>query len=97
MEPRAVPFTTVSRSEKRLERIRTNPSGVDFDDLVACVESCGFQRVSGRSGTSHGIYRHPGPPVETLNLQPRPDGKAKAYQVREFIDAWDRINPEESP
>jgi predicted RNA binding protein YcfA (HicA-like mRNA interferase family) len=93
MEPPAVPFPPVSRSEKRLQAIRDNPRGVAFGDLTACAVNCGFQPV--RTNGSHHIYRHPGPPPITLDLQARSDGKAKTYQVKQFLEAVDRLYPEE--
>ncbi|MBI4968419.1 MAG: type II toxin-antitoxin system HicA family toxin [Rhodospirillales bacterium] len=54
-----------------------------FADLIRLAEAFGFRlrRISG----SHHILAHPkvGRP---LNLQPGADGKAKPYQVRQFID-----------
>ena len=35
-------------------------------------------------GTSHRVYKH-AKVRKLLNLQPRADGKAKPYQVRDFL------------
>lgn len=52
-----------------------------FSDLVTVAEAFGFRldRVSG----SHHIFTHPAIP-ELLNLQ-NMKGKAKPYQVRQFL------------
>lgn len=67
---------------KLLERARNNPRDVRFADLVSLAEAHGFalDRVDG----SHRVYKHPRV-RELLNLQPRKDGKAKPYQVREVL------------
>lgn len=85
----------MSKTEKRLDAIRDNPHDVAFGDLCAAVHSAGYElkRVNG----SHRIYRHPLHPEEMLNLQPRHDGKAKHYQVVQFLDALDRLFPEQDP
>ncbi len=82
----------MSKAEKRLEAIRTNPKNVRFEDLCSAAERLGF--VHERTSGSHHIFRHPGPPAETLDLQPGKDGKAKPYQVDDFLEAIDRLFPE---
>ncbi len=73
------------RQRKLLERVRNNPRDVRFSDLLTLVEAFGFVRIGGGS-TSHRQYRHP-PTGARLNLQPRADGKAKQYQVGQFLTA----------
>ena len=67
---------------KLLNRVGNNPRDVGFSDLLSLVEAHGFahDRIDG----SHQVFKHPGV-RELLNLQPRKDGKAKPYQVREFL------------
>lgn len=67
---------------KLLERVRNNPRDVRFPDLVSLAEAHGF--VLDRSEGSHRVYKH-ARVRELLNLQPRKDGKAKPYQVGEFL------------
>jgi hypothetical protein len=52
---------------------------VSFDDLVALLQYLGF-RV--RTAGSHHIVSREGM-TEILNLQPRRDGTAKPYQVKQ--------------
>jgi len=82
----------VGRHEKLLEAIRNNPAGVGFEDLCNCAEHFDFELV--RTSGSHKIFRHPGPPPQMLDLQPRADGKAKPYQVKQFLKAYDVLHPE---
>lgn len=58
------------------------------DDLVLLVEAFGFRlsRVSG----SHHIFTHPKVP-ELVNLQNN-KGKAKPYQVRQFLTLVEQYN-----
>jgi predicted RNA binding protein YcfA (HicA-like mRNA interferase family) len=52
---------------------------VSFDELVGLLQHLGFDmRISG----SHRIFSRQGV-VEILNLQPRKDGTAKPYQLRQ--------------
>ncbi len=53
-------------------------NNIVYDDLVSYLERLGW--VSGSTGTSHRAFRHPLVPA-LINVQPRRDGKAKAYQV----------------
>ena len=67
---------------KLLEKIVAGPKNVQFKDMVLLVEAFGFHlsRVRG----SHHMFAHPGIP-ELVNLQ-EVNGKAKSYQVRQFLE-----------
>ncbi len=73
---------------KLLKKAVANPRGLRFGELTALVEAFGFRlaRISG----SHHIFEHPQVP-ELVNIQER-KGKAKAYQVRQFLDLVERNN-----
>lgn len=66
---------------KLLRIVLNNPKDVSFGHMVKMVESFGFElcRISG----SHHIFAHPGL-SELVNLQ-NVSGKAKSYQVKQFI------------
>ena len=83
-----VPFL-VGQNEKRLNALRNNPAGATFTDFCACLINSGF--VLERTSGSHRIYRHGGPRAATLSVQPRKDGKAKPYQIRQFLTMLDDI------
>jgi predicted RNA binding protein YcfA (HicA-like mRNA interferase family) len=53
---------------------------IRFDELCTLLGRLGF--TERRHGGSHRIFSRSGV-AEILNLQPRPDGTAKPYQVRQ--------------
>lgn len=71
----------VSSRTKLLAKILSGASNqnISFDELVGLLQQLGFEmRVNG----SHHIFTRDGV-VEILNLQPRRDGTAKPYQLRQ--------------
>jgi len=69
-----------------LDRARGSPRNLRFRELVSLAESFGFRLV--RIKGSHHIYARPGIP-ELINLQ-EADGRAKPYQVRQFLKLLDK-------
>lgn len=67
--------------KKLLEKILAEPKNVQFSEMVTLVEAFGFELT--RTKGSHFIFTHPEIP-ELINLQEK-NGKAKPYQVREFL------------
>ncbi len=59
-------------------------NNIDFADLVSYLERLGWESESEK--TSHRYYKHPLVP-EPVNVQPRRDGKAKGYQVKQLREA----------
>lgn len=53
-----------------------------FDDFVVLLVRFGFELD--RTRGSHHIFIHPDV-AELLSIQPRKDGKAKPYQLRQFL------------
>ena len=53
-----------------------------FSDLLTLAQAFGYAPLRQRG--SHRILRHPDVP-EALNIQPMGNGKAKPYQVRQFL------------
>jgi len=76
------------KKQKLLEKLLRGSKNVRFDELVAVVEAFGFHlsRVNG----SHHIFTHPQIP-ELVNLQNQ-RGKAKPYQVRQFLTLVEQYN-----
>lgn len=66
---------------KLLEKVLNSSKNISFHEMILLVEAFGFNlsRVRG----SHFIFVHPLIP-ELINIQAK-DGKAKPYQVREFL------------
>jgi hypothetical protein len=72
----------MSRHGKLLQRLLSGTSDqtIRFDELCALLARLGFGER--RRGGSHRIFFRDGV-AEILNLQPRSDGTAKPYQVRQ--------------
>jgi len=71
-----------------LKRALAGSKNIRFADMTALVEAFGFRlsRVSG----SHHVFVHPQMP-ELVNLQ-QVEGKAKPYQIRQFLKLVERYN-----
>jgi len=76
------------KKEKLLRKLLSGSSNIRFSELQAALETFGFRldRISG----SHHIYVHPRIP-ELMNIQDV-KGKAKPYQVRQFLAMVERHN-----
>jgi len=76
------------KKQKLLEKLLRGSKNVRFDELVVVVKAFGFHlsRVNG----SHHIFIHPQIP-ELVNLQNQ-RGKAKPYQVRQFLTLVEQYN-----
>jgi hypothetical protein len=72
----------MSKKDKLREKILSgeHDKGIDFEDLCGFAQHVGFKQ---RTGGKHGaIFYKAGIPA-ILNLQPRKDGAAKPYQVKQ--------------
>lgn len=78
------------KQKKILERALSGSKNIRFGDMVSLVEAFGFHlsRING----SHHIFVHPRVP-ELVNLQ-NVEGKAKPYQIRQFLRLVERYNLE---
>ncbi|MBU1041953.1 MAG: type II toxin-antitoxin system HicA family toxin [Proteobacteria bacterium] len=76
----------MSKREKLLEKARTGPASLSFDDLCALANQLGF--VFLRSAGSHFIYRHPAHASSLMNFQ-NFKGKAKKFQVEQLLEFYD--------
>ena len=75
-----------------VERMRSNPKNVDFKDLYKLCEH--YFGTARQSGTSHAVFKTPWPGDPRVNIQ-NDHGKAKAYQVRQVLQAIDKIKGDE--
>jgi len=74
--------------ETFIEKMRQNPKGIRFNDLCkVCDHYFGAAR---QSGSSHRIYKTPWAGDPRVNIQNH-KGKAKAYQVRQVLQAIDKL------
>ena len=74
--------------DKTLAEMRGNPTGIRFvDAMKVCEHYFGQPR---RSGGSHYVFKTPWPGNPRINLQEGESGKAKAYQIRQVVEAIDK-------
>jgi len=74
--------------EKILEQMHREPANVGFNDLKkVCQAYFGKPR---QDGSSHAIFKTPWPGDPRVNIQ-NAKGKAKPYQVRQVLQAIDKI------
>jgi hypothetical protein len=74
-----------------LTRMRRNPSGVRFSELSrVCEHYFGPPR---QTGSSHRVFRTPWQGDPRVNIQ-NARGGAKPYQVRQVLQAIDRLEAE---
>lgn len=78
----------MTKRRKLLQKALTNPKNVRFSEMVTLMEAFGF-RLS-RTRGSHHIFVH-ARVRELVNLQDV-GGKAKPYQVRQFLRLVERYN-----
>ncbi len=73
---------------KILDQMRREPASIRFADLRKVCES--FFGEPRQSGTSHLIFKTPWPGDPRVNIQ-NSGGKAKPYQVRQVLQAIDKL------
>ena len=67
---------------KLLEKLLAGSYDLSFREFLSLLEGFGF--VADRIRGSHHVFVHP-KTRELLSVQPRKDGKAKPYQLRQFL------------
>ncbi|PHJ58526.1 toxin HicA [Nostoc linckia z18] len=78
----------MAQIEDILAQIKNNPKDVRFSDLMkVCTHYFGEPR---QQGTSHCIYKTPWAGDPRVNIQEK-NGKAKVYQVRQVLDAIEKL------
>jgi len=77
------------KKDKLYQRIGNNQKNVRFGDFCNLMTYFGFELVRIRG--SHHLYQHP-EIKEIMNAQPKKDGLAKSYQVRQFLKLVDAHN-----
>lgn len=75
---------------KLLQKALAGSKKVRFVDFVTLVEAFGFNRV--RTSGGHQIFEHAAVD-ELVNLQSK-DGKAKPYQIKQFLELVELYNLE---
>ena len=75
---------------KLLQKALAGSKNIRFDDFVTLVEAFGF--ALSRTSGSHQIFQHANVD-ELLNLQ-NSNGKAKPYQIKQFLELVELYNLE---
>jgi predicted RNA binding protein YcfA (HicA-like mRNA interferase family) len=75
---------------KLLKKVLASPKNIRFGDMITLIEAFGFRLARVRG--SHHIFERPDV-VEAVNFQNR-KGKAKPYQVRQFLELVEQYNLE---
>ena len=80
----------MSKTAKIIEQIRRTPQNIRFDDLVkVCAHYFG---EPARRAPHTRSTKHRGKEIDPrVNIQRGKDGNAKAYQVRQVLDAVARL------
>ena len=78
----------MSSIAKRFQKLRDSPTNLRFGEFVSVIEAFGFSlaRIAG----SHYIFEREDV-AQSVNVQNK-QGKAKAYQVRQFLALVARYN-----
>ncbi|GCL41746.1 toxin HicA [Dolichospermum planctonicum] len=80
----------MTQIKKILAELKNNPQNVNFTDLVkVCTHYFGEPR---QQRTSHCVYKMPWSGDPRVNIQ-SDKGKAKPYQVRQVLDAIEKLAP----
>ena len=74
-----------------LTRMRRTPKGLRFDELAKVCEF--YFGPPRQSGSSHTVFKTPWRGNPRVNIQ-NAKGKAKPYQVRQVLEAIDRLEAE---
>jgi hypothetical protein len=88
MVPLLTPFAAVADIAKILSQMQASPTSVRFADLAKVCEH--FFGPPRQSGSSHAVFKTPWPGDPRVNIQ-NDKGKAKAYQVRQVLEAISKL------
>lgn len=78
----------MTRHDKLLAKARNNPKGQSFDDFQTLLQQSGW--VFNHQTGSHRIWYSP--KRYRLSIQPSGNGKAKGYQVEQFLMQYEVEN-----
>jgi hypothetical protein len=82
----------MAQVEKLIHQLKNNHANVSFTDLAkVCGHYFGEPRIQG----SHYVYKMPWAGDPRINIQDK-NGKAKAYQVKQVLDAIEKFKDMEN-
>jgi predicted RNA binding protein YcfA (HicA-like mRNA interferase family) len=78
----------LTKKQKLILKLLSGSKNIRFSEVQTAIEAFGFHltRING----SHHIYSHPDV-SELINLQ-NVNGKAKPYQIKQFLEIVERYN-----
>ena len=78
----------MTKKPKLIQKLLSGLKNIRFSEAQTAIEAFGFHltRISG----SHHIYAHPDV-IELINIQ-NVNGKAKPYQIKQFLEIVERYN-----
>ena len=76
----------MSNRDKLLEAARRNPNGLRLGDFETMLKKCGW--ILDHQTGSHRIWYSP--QRHRILIRETRDGKAKGYQVRQFLEQYER-------
>ena len=71
----------MTKREKLWQKAKESPQNLTFDEFETLLGQMGWK--FSRQKSSHRLWYSPN--GQSLPIQPRKDGKAKIYQVQQFI------------
>lgn len=71
----------MTKREKLWQKAKQSPQNLTFDEFETLLQQTGW--IFSRQKGSHRLWYSP--KSQPLPIQPRKDGKAKPYQVQQFI------------
>lgn len=78
----------MGKTDKIIEQMKRSPNAVQFTDLIkVCEQYFGAPRIRG----SHHFFTTPWKGKPLVNLQTHKGGKAKGYQVKQVLEAIDKM------
>jgi len=85
----------VTKRQKRLAKIRTNPRQVRFNDLASVLQDAGFEMRQSRRGTSHYVFYHDTLDRVVVLVTHGRNDILPIYQVRKAMVALDALEYDE--
>ncbi len=79
----------MSKRQKLLAKLLAGSKNITFNEFILLLEGYGFELD--RTRGSHRIYAHPNV-SQLLSIQPKHDGKAKPYQLQQFLKLVEEYN-----
>lgn len=70
------------KKRKLFDKMLNSPQNIRFEEFIVLLQAFGF--IPSRTKGSHHIFTRDDI-MEILSIQPKKDGKAKPYQIRQFI------------